>query len=137
MTTHPMIFVNLPVADIAVSRTFWSTLGYSFNEQFSDDNALCLMFSDSIFAMLLQRDFFQTFTDKPVADARSSAQVLNGLAMTSRADVDALVDAAVAAGATEPRAPQDQGFMYERGFSDLDGHDWEIMWMDPASVEPV
>ena len=108
MTTHPMIFVNLPVADIAVSRTFWSTLGYSFNEQFSDDNALCLMFSDSIFAMLLQRDFFQTFTDKPVADARSSAQVLNGLAMTSRAEVDALVDAAVAAGATEPQAESER-----------------------------
>ena len=132
-----MIFVNLPVADIPASRRFWSTLGYSFNEQFSDDKALCLAFSDSIFAMLLQRDFFQTFTDKPVVDAKSSAQVLNGLAMASRAEVDALVDAAVAAGATEPRAPQDQGFMYERGFSDLDGHDWEIMWMDPGAVEPT
>ncbi|WP_093183699.1 VOC family protein [Sanguibacter gelidistatuariae] len=137
MTTHPMIFVNLPIADVAASRSFWSTLGYSFNEQFSDENALCLVFSDSIFAMLLQRDFFQSFTDKPVVDARTSAQVLNGLAMTSRAEVDALVDAAVAAGATEPRPAQDQGFMYERGFSDLDGHDWEIMWMDPSAVEPT
>ncbi|SDC91825.1 hypothetical protein SAMN05216410_2546 [Sanguibacter gelidistatuariae] len=132
-----MIFVNLPIADVAASRSFWSTLGYSFNEQFSDENALCLVFSDSIFAMLLQRDFFQSFTDKPVVDARTSAQVLNGLAMTSRAEVDALVDAAVAAGATEPRPAQDQGFMYERGFSDLDGHDWEIMWMDPSAVEPT
>ena len=132
-----MIFVNLPVADVAASRTFWSTLGYSFNEQFSDDKALCLMFSDSIFAMLLQRDFFASFTDKPVADATTSAQVLNGLAMTSRAEVDALVEAAVAAGATEPRPPQDHGTMYERGFSDLDGHEWEIMWMDPAAVEPT
>lgn len=132
-----MIFVNLPVADVGASRRFWSALGYSFNEQFSDENALCLVFSDSIFAMLLQRDFFQSFTDKPVVDATTSAQVLNGLAMTSRAEVDALVDAAVAAGATEPRPAQDQGFMYERGFSDLDGHDWEIMWMDPAAVEPT
>ena len=132
MTTHPMIFVNLPVADISAAREFWSSLGYSFNEQFSDDKALCLMLGDSIFAMLLQRDFFQSFTDKPTIDATTAVQVLNGLAMGSRAEVDALVDAAVAAGATESRPPQDQGFMYERGFADLDGHDWEIMWMDPA-----
>ena len=136
MTTHPMIFVNLPVSDVTASRAFWSALGYSFNEQFSDDNAQCLMFSDSIFAMLLQRDLFASFTDKPVADANSSVQVLTGLAATSRAQVDAIADAAVTAGATEKTLlARDDGSMYQRGFSDLDGHDWAIVWMDPALVD--
>lgn len=136
MTSHPMIFVNLPVADVAASRAFWTQLGYRFNEQFSDDKAACLVLGDTIFAMLLERDFFQSFSDKPAVDARTAVQVLNGLSVASRDAVDALVDAAVAAGGTEPRPAQDHGSMYERGFGDLDGHEWEVMWMDPGEVEP-
>lgn len=132
MSTHPMIFVNLPVSDIAVTRTFWSTLGYTFNEQFSDENALCLVFSDSIYAMLLKRDFFQTFTPKTIADATTTVEVLNSLAVESREAVDTLVDAALAIGATEYRDPMDMGLMYQRCFSDLDHHNWEIAWMDPS-----
>lgn len=135
MTTHPTIFVTLPVADITASRTFWSTLGYSINEQLSDDTALCVAFSDSIFAMMLRRDRFETFTDKPVADASSTTQVLIGLTTPTRADVDTLVDAAVAAGGTELHLPEVS--MEVRAFSDLDGHGWEIMWTAPRTVEPA
>lgn len=129
-----LIFVNLPTADLDTARKFWSTLGYSFNEQFSDDKCVCLVISDTIYAMLLTPDFFATFTDRQVADAKETSEVLLCLSADSREHVDQLVDGAVAAGGSLVRGPMDEGYMYGRAFADPDGHIWEIMWMDPAAV---
>ena len=130
---HKQIFVNLPVADLPRSRTFFESLGLSFNPQFSNEQGACLVLGDTIYAMLLTRDFFQTFTGKPISDARKSTEVLLCLSCDSRAEVDALVAKAVAAGGTAPRAPQDHGFMYGHGFEDLDGHIWELAYMVDTS----
>lgn len=131
---HRMIFVNLPIRDIEASRAFFTTLGYSFNESYSDENALCLELGDNLCAMLLKREFFQTFTPREVADARDTTEVLVALSVDGRDDVDGLVDRAIAAGGTEAREPQDLGFMYGRSYADPDGHIWEIIWMDPAAA---
>lgn len=130
-----MIFVNLPVADLPRSMRFFETLGYTFNRQFTDDTAACLVISDTIHAMLLTHDKFKQFTDKAIADGHTSKEVLIALSAESRAAVDGLVDTAVKAGAREPRPAADYGFMYYRAFDDLDGHTWEIMWMDPAHLQ--
>lgn len=128
--TPQMIFVNLPVRDLEASKTFFAALGYSFNPQFSDDNAACMVISESIFVMLLVEPFFQTFTTKPLGDARKQTEVITCLSAQSRTAVDVLVDKALAAGASEPMPSRDYGFMYQRGFQDLDGHLWEIAYMD-------
>ena len=130
MGNPQMIFVNLPVRDLQASRTFFAALGYSFNPQFSDDNAACMVISDSIFVMLLVEPFFQTFTTKPLSDARKQTEVITCLSAVSRPAVDELVDKALAAGGSEPMPARDYGFMYQRGFQDLDGHLWEIAHMD-------
>jgi predicted lactoylglutathione lyase len=124
------IFVNLPVRDLPASKAFFSALGYRFNPQFTDDNAACMVVGDSIFVMLLVEAFFQTFTPKPLCDARQHTEVITCLSAASRAAVDALVDKAVATGGREPMPGRDYGFMYQRGFQDLDGHLWEIVHMD-------
>ena len=130
------IYVNLPVKNIERSRVFFSALGYSFNPQFSNDTALCMVVSDTIYVMLLAEPFFQTFTGKPIADATKNTEVLVCLSCSSRAEVDAQVAKALAAGGTSPRAPQDHGFMYGHGFEDPDGHIWELMYMDPNAAPP-
>lgn len=131
------IFVNLPVKDLDKSRAFFNALGYSFNPQFTDANAACMVVQEgSIHAMLLVEPFFKTFTDKAIADTRTSTEVLLCLSCESRAEVDELVAKAVAAGGTTPRAPQDLGFMYGHGFQDLDGHLWELVFMDPNAQMP-
>ncbi|MPS34820.1 MAG: glyoxalase/bleomycin resistance/extradiol dioxygenase family protein [Stenotrophomonas sp.] len=134
MTMAPpqMIFVNLPVRDLEASRTFFAALGYTFNPQFTNQDAACMVISDSIFVMLLVEPFFQGFTPRPLCDARSHTEVITCLSAPSRAAVDALVDKALAAGASEPMPARDYGFMYQRGFQDLDGHLWEIAYMDGA-----
>jgi len=134
-TSRPMIFVDLPVADVSASRAFWTSLGYPVNEQFSDDRALGIVLGETITAMLLHTDYFKTLTILPVIDAKSSIQTLLALSCDSREGVDVLLAAALAAlaaGAPEPREAQDLGFMYQRAFSDFDSHTWEIAWMDPA-----
>jgi predicted lactoylglutathione lyase len=131
------IFVNLPVKDVSRTRAFFSALGYSFNEQFSNENAVCMVVSDTIRVMLLVEGFFQTFTKKPVADATKGTEVLVCLSCESRAEVDALVAKALAAGGTAPNAPQDHGFMYAHGYEDLDGHLWEFVHMDPNAAMPA
>lgn len=128
------IFVNLPVRDLARSKAFFGALGYAFDARFSDDKAACVAISDRIFVMLLTEAFFQTFTGKAIADARATTEVLVCLGEDSRQGVDERVDKALAAGATPVRPAQDHGFMYERSFSDLDGHIWEIMWMNEAAA---
>ena len=123
------IFVNLPVKDLQTSVEFFSKLGYTFDPQYTDENATCMIIADNIFAMLLVKPFFESFISKPVADAHKTAEVILALSADSRAAVDVLVDKAIAAGAGEPRPTQDLAFMYQRGFEDLDGHLWEVFHM--------
>jgi len=125
-----MIFVNLPVRDLKASKTFFAALGYTFNPAYTDANAACMIISDRIFVMLLVESFFRGFTTQPISDARQQTEVITCLSATSRAAVDALVDKALKAGASEPMPARDYGFMYQRGFQDLDGHLWEIAHMD-------
>lgn len=130
------IFVNLPVADLGKSIEFFSHLGFSFNAQFTDETATCMVISDSIFVMLLTQEKFSSFTPgREICDARKSTEVLVCLSADSRQAVDELLEKAIAAGGSSFREPQDYGFMYGRAFQDLDGHIWEIMWMDPAAVQ--
>jgi len=128
------IFVNLPIKDMQRSLAFFKALGLSFNKQFTNEQGACLEIAENIYAMLLVEAFFQGFTKLPIADARKSTEVLIALSCDSRAEVDALVAKAVAAGATTPNAPVDHGFMYQHGFADLDGHQWEVFWMDESAA---
>ena len=128
------IFVNLPIRDLQKSQTFFRALGLEFNPQFSNDKGACLMIAENIYAMLLVEPFFQTFTKLPICDARKSTEVLIALSCDNRGEVEALVAKAVAAGGTTPNAPQDHGFMYQHGFTDLDGHQWEVFWMDESKA---
>ncbi len=128
------IFVNLPVADLPKSMAFFRALGLSFNQRFTNEQAAALEIGPNFYAMLLVRPFFQGFTPLPVADARQTTQVLVALSCESRAEVEDVVRKAVAAGATTPNAPQDHGFMYQHGFADLDGHQWEVFWMDESAA---
>lgn len=133
-TRSDRIFVNLPVRDLARSVEFFTKLGYAFDSRFTDENATCMILGENLFAMLLVHPFFETFVDKPIADAAKGTEVLLGLSLESREAVDQLAERAFAAGARRYREPQDLGFMYQWGFEDLDGHIWEIFWMDPAGV---
>lgn len=127
-----MIFVNLPVRDLPRAKEFFATLGFGFDPRFTDDKAACMVIEEgSIYAMLLTEPFFKGFLSKPMVDARQATEVLLCISAESREAVDAMLAKALAAGATEPRAAQDHGAMYGRGFHDLDGHVWEVMWMDP------
>ena len=131
-----MIFVNLPVADLARSTAFYEALGATRNPKFSDDTASCIVFSDTIYAMLLTHDKFRQFTRKKIADARATSEVLICLSADSRDEVEAMVGKAVRAGATlDPIPVQEYGFMYARSFEDPDGHIWEVMWMDAKAAE--
>ncbi len=131
-----MIFVNLPVADLARATSFYEAVGAEKNPQFSDATASCMVFSETIFVMLLTHDKFRQFTPKRIADARETTEVLLCLSADSRDDVDAVIGKAGAAGGSaDPGPKQDYGFMYGRSFEDPDGHIWEVMWMDAAAVE--
>ncbi|GHH86570.1 glyoxalase [Streptomyces sulfonofaciens] len=130
-----MIFVNLPVADLGVTKKFFTELGYTLNEQFTTDDCACVMISDTIVAMMLAKERYRDFTHKEIADATSTSEVLLCLSSPSREKVDELVDRAIALGGTASGRTQDMGFMYGRAFDDPDGHTWEVMWMDPAAVE--
>ena len=126
-----LIFINLPVGDLARATAFYQAVGASKNPQFSDDTASCMVFSDTIHAMLLTHDKFRQFTPKKISDARTTSEVLICISADSRADVDEVVSrAADAGGAADPSPKQDYGFMYGRSFEDPDGHIWEVMWMD-------
>jgi predicted lactoylglutathione lyase len=131
---HKQIYVNLPVKDLARSRAFFSSLGFEFNAQFSNDQGACMVIGENIFAMLLAEPFFQGFTSKPIANARETTEVLTCLSCESREEVDALVAKALAAGGRAPNPKQDHGFMYGHGFEDLDGHVWELSYMDMGAI---
>ncbi|KRA42738.1 VOC family protein [Pseudoxanthomonas sp. Root630] len=128
------IFVNLPVRDLDKAKAFFSALGYASNPQFTDENAACVVISDSIYVMLLVEPFFQGFTRKSLCDARTHTEVLICFSVASRSEVDAMVAKALAAGGREPMEAKDYGFMYQRGFEDLDGHLWEVVRMDESGV---
>ena len=130
------IFVNLPIKDMERSQAFFRALGFDFNPQFTNEQGACMVIAEDSFVMLLVEPFFQTFTKKQIADAGKTTEVLICLSCASRAEVDELVRKAVAAGGSTPNAPQDHGFMYGHGFQDLDGHIWELMYMDPNAAPP-
>ena len=130
------IYVNLPIKNMERSKAFFGALGFSFNPQFTNEQGACMVITDTIYVMLLVEPFFQTFTKKQIADAGKTTEVLICLSCASRAEVDELVRKAIAAGASTPNAPQDHGFMYGHGFQDLDGHIWELMYMDPNAAPP-
>ncbi|MGW4435289.1 VOC family protein [Streptomyces sp. NPDC004596] len=130
-----MIFVNLATDDVEASKKFFTELGYSINPQFSTDDCACVVISDTIVAMLLGKQRYADFTKKEIADSTRTSEVLLCLSAESREKVDELVDRAIAAGGSSSGETQDHGFMYGRAFDDLDGHTWEVMWMDPAAVQ--
>ncbi|MFF7181374.1 VOC family protein [Streptomyces sp. NPDC008121] len=132
-----MIFVNLSVKDLETTKSFWSKLGFSFNPQFSDESTACLVFSDTIFAMLMTEPRFKDFLKpgKEISDAGRTSEVLLALSADSREEVDRLADAALAGGGSAATEAQDHGFMYGRSFTDPDGHHWEVVWMDPAATQ--
>jgi uncharacterized protein len=134
-TTMPTkIFVNLPVKDLNKSIEFFTKLGYTFNPQFTDETATCMIVSEDIYVMLLTHAKFKAFTPKKICDATKSTEVLVCLSCESRAQVDDLVRKAVAAGGSLYNEPQDHGFMYGHGFQDLDGHIWELIYMEPSAI---
>ncbi|MBK3577286.1 VOC family protein [Streptomyces sp. MBT65] len=130
-----MIFVNLAVNDAAASKKFFTELGFSINPQFSNDETTCVVISETIIAMLLEKQRYSDFTKKEIADSAKTSEVLLCLSAESREKVDELINKAVAAGGTANDDVQDQGFMYGRSFEDLDNHSWEVVWMDPAAVQ--
>ena len=128
------IFVNLPVKDLNKSKEFFAKLGFTFNPQFTDQNAACMVISEDNYAMLLVEPFFKTFTKKEIVDAKKSTEVLVALSVESKEKVDEMLSKALASGAKEAREPQDHGFMYGRSLEDLDGHIWEIFYMDESKI---
>lgn len=129
------IFVNLPVKDLKKSVDFFGKLGFKFNSQFSDETAACMIVSDDIYVMLLTEAKFKGFTPKQICDATGSTEVLVCLSSESRDEVNELVRKAVAAGGKTHKEPQDYGFMYGHGFQDLDGHIWELAYMEPSAAK--
>jgi len=128
------IFVNLPVKDLNKAIEFFTKLGFSFNPQFTDETATCMIVSEDIFVMLLTHEKFKTFTPKKICDATKSTEVLVCLSADSREKVDEMVRKAVAAGGTTYSQSKDYGFMYQHGFQDLDGHIWELVYMEPSAI---
>jgi uncharacterized protein len=139
MTTpaHPgrMLFVSIPVADLERSKAFFAQLGFGYNPGFTDESAACMLVGEQAFVMLLSREKFAEFSKLPIADPTTHALALYSFSVSSREEVDAVSAAALAAGGTEAEDAEDHGFMYARSFFDLDGHGWQVMWMDPVAAE--
>lgn len=128
------IFVNLPVKDLEKSKSFFTGLGFSFNPQFTDEKAGSLVIGENIFAMLLSENYFQTFTRKKISDAKTSTEVLIAIDANSREEVKQMIAKAKELGAEIYAEPQDHGWMYQHSFADLDGHQWEIVYMDESQL---
>ncbi|MDQ0933653.1 VOC family protein [Streptomyces turgidiscabies] len=140
MTTTPahagrMLFVNIPVADLERSKAFFADLGFSFNPNFTDETSACMLVGEHAFVMLLSREKFAQFSKLPMADPTTHTLALYCFSVSSRDEVDKVSAAALAAGGSEADGAEDYGFMYSRSFFDLDGHGWQVMWMDPAAAE--
>lgn len=132
-----MIFINLPIRDLAATMAYYKALGFAHNPQFTDETAACIVISETIFLMVLTHDKFKQFSPLPIADPRQQTQALYALARESRAAVDEIAQTGLAAGGTEVRAVQDLGFMYSRAIADLDGHVWEYFYMDMNAQPPA
>jgi predicted lactoylglutathione lyase len=128
------IFINLPVKDLKKSVDFFTKLGFTFNAQFTDENATAMVVDENITVMLLIEKFFGTFIDKPISDAKKATEVMLSISADSRASVDDTIDKAVKAGGKSPRQPADHGWMYYRSFEDLDGHHWEFAFIDESAI---
>ena len=135
VTNTRKLFVNLPVRDLKKSMDFFSTLGFTFNAQFTDDKAACMIVSDDAYFMLLREPFFRSFTKLQICDTSTHTEALLAISCNSRGEVDEIVSKAIAAGGRHAMDSQDHGFMYAWSFYDLDGHHWEVLWMDPATVQ--
>jgi predicted lactoylglutathione lyase len=133
-TTPHKLFVNIPVNDLQRSIGFFEALGFAFNTQFTDAGATCMLVGEDAYFMLLHKARFAGFSKRPTGDPRRETSALFALTVSSRAEVDDMVKKAVAAGGTHAVDPQDHGFMYAWSFYDLDGHHWEVFWMDPSSI---
>jgi uncharacterized protein len=129
------IFVNLPVKDLNKTIEFFTKLGFKFNPQFTDENATCMIVGDDIFVMLLVEKFFKTFTKKEIADTSKNTEVIVALSVEGRENVDQMINKAIEYGGKESREPQDHGWMYGRSFEDIDGHLWEIIYMDESALK--
>ncbi|KRQ19056.1 MULTISPECIES: VOC family protein [Mycobacteroides] len=130
-----MLFVNLPIANAAASRKFFDHLGFSFNDQFCDENTLCMVVNEQSWVMMLEEERFRGFIADDITDTSKNREVLLCVSADSREGVDELTDAALAAGGVDWMPAQELGFMYGRSFRDLDGHVWEVSWMDPAHLQ--
>jgi len=128
------IFVTQAVEDLNKSKEFFTKLGYTFNPQFTDEKAACMIISDTIYVMLITKTFFQTFTKKEIVDAHKAVERSITISAESKDAVNEMVDKAVAAGGVIPNPATDYGFMYQHSFEDLDGHHWEFAWMDPNGM---
>ncbi len=135
MAISRKIFVNLPVRDLGRTKAFFAALGFAFNAQFTNEHGACMVLSEDGYVMLLTHTFFGRFTRRAIADTSVVTECLVALSCSSRAEVDELLGRALGAGGVEAAEGQDMGFMYQRSFYDLDGHHWEIFWMDPATVQ--
>ena len=133
--TPRKLFVNIPVSDLQCSIDFFEALGFTFNAQFTDATATAMLVGEDAYFMLLTHEKFASFSKRPIGDVRKTTTALYALGVESRAAVDAMVKGAVAAGGSPALDPQDHGFMYGWSFYDLDGHHWEVFWMDPAAVQ--
>ncbi|HEY0840045.1 MAG TPA: VOC family protein [Vulgatibacter sp.] len=129
------MFVNLPVRDLKRSKEFFTRLGFEFNPQFTDDTAACMVISEEAFAMLITEKRFHDFTKRKIGDTSTHTEVIVAVSADSRQEVESIFERAVAAGGSEAMEPVDYGFMYYRSFYDLDGHHWEVIWMDPSAVQ--
>ena len=134
VTPHKL-FVNIPVGDLQRSIRFFESLGFTFNRQFTDATATCMLVGEDAYFMLLTKDRFTGFSNRPLGDPHTQTSALFAVSVNSRAEVDEMVNKAVAAGGSYAVDPQDHGFMYGWSFYDLDGHHWEVFWMDPAAVQ--
>ena len=132
--TPRKLFVNIPVADVQRSIDFFEELGFTFNAQFTDASGTAMLVGEDAYFMLLTREKFHDFSKRPTADATRTTNALYAFSVDSRAEVDEIVDKALAAGGARALDTQDHGFMYQSSFFDLDGHHWEVFWMDPAAV---
>ena len=129
------LFVSIPVADVARSKAFFAALGFTYDPRFTDGTAACMLVGEHAFVMLLSREKFAEFAKLPIADPTTHTLALYSFSVASRDEVDAVGAAALAAGGSEADGAEDHGFMYSRSFYDLDGHGWQVMWMDPAAAE--
>jgi predicted lactoylglutathione lyase len=133
--TGRQMFLNLAVRDLPRAKAFFASLGFAFNPKFTDDNAACMIVGESSYVMLLAEPFFKTFTTRELCDTTRQTEALIAVSCASRQEVDDLVKTAIGGGARDAMPAQDHGFMYARSFYDLDGHHWEVVWMDPVAAE--